>query len=425
MCFVLLAWSVISTVSSLHHHITPVIRSSSLRIATFLLPSVYSALPYILEALAPGSSSHAPLTVAASSVIAALALFRIPDGLPLLVCIPLSALRFVEGRWPSTADWYLLGCFVFVALLALAVHTYPAAGSRTPPAVRGEDIPDAAPRWPWNMLSLTLQDLFCCVFFVGGFLFMTYTNAFAATRMPIANALPDVLHSAFPVADALRNRSSGALQLSNVGCLVSGGQLTVAWICRPRNLNVRRLSFVWGAMVILRSVAFSLTALPAPCAGLANCPCARPETIQLLASTAPIKIAIRWLVGVGVWMTYPQCGDLIVSGHTIFQWVGFRTLREFFVVAMPQPFARLAIFVNAALIAGSLAHIIIARNHYGVDVFLAWILTEMAWLMYGLAAEIAKRPPQKSEKGVVKFVRWIETRQFPLETGRDSSDDGV
>jgi hypothetical protein len=210
------------------------------------------------------------------------------------------------------------------------------------------------------------------------------------------------------------------MQLSNIGCLLNGGVLILSWLLRPGNLNIRRLAFVWATVLILRSFAFTLTSLPAPCSGLAHCPCADPTTLHLLATTPPLKVVLIWMFGAGIFLKYPQCGDLIISGHTAFLWTSFRTLADFLNLTFNRPFARLGIFLNGAVVATSIGYIIISRNHYGVDVFFGWLLPEAIWQIYQLAKNTAHK-----NMAVLRFIRWIETRKFPLTASTDSSEIAV
>jgi hypothetical protein len=429
VCFVLMAWCVVSTVASLRRH------PAGLEIVAYLLPTVYAALPHTLEALAPDSPSRSVFLVIVSAYTAVLAvrwimgnkMYRTTSnltrfGFVFLECVPLSAVWCIQEQFQSESDVYLLGCVVFGVILAFAFRLCPANENCGLPDVSEalHEVSEAPPRWPRTMVTCGPQHVFCGVDFIGTMILMTLLNAYAAARMPGGLPLPDVVHKAFTVASTLREKSVGTLQLSNIACLLNGAQLILSWILRPENLNIPRLAFVWGTISFVRSFAFTLTSLPAPCAGLAHCPCADPEIIQLLATLPPIKIALSWFFGAGVYLKYPQCGDLIISGHTLFLWVSFRTLADFLRRTFRQPFGRLFIFLDGASVAASLGHIVISRNHYTVDVFFGWLLPEAIWQIYQLAANTTRQ-----NMAIVRFIRWLETRKFPLAVSQPSSETGV
>jgi hypothetical protein len=119
----------------------------------------------------------------------------------------------------------------------------------------------------------------------------------------------------------------------------------------------------------------------------------------------------------GIFLKYPQCGELIISGHTTSLWASFRSLADFLTRTFDQPFSRLGIFLNGAVVATFLGHIVTSRNHSGVNVFFGWLLPEAIWQIYQLAKNAAHK-----NMAVLRFIRWIETRKFPLTASTDSSE---
>jgi hypothetical protein len=181
------------------------------------------------------------------------------------------------------------------------------------------------------------------------------------------------------------------LQLLNIGCLLSGEMLTLPWLLRPHNLNIRRLTFIWATVLIFLSFLVTFTPLPAPCAGLVHYPFPDPETLQLLATVPPLKVVLIWMFGTEIFPKCSYCGDLIISGHTTFLWASFRSLADFLNPAFDQPFAHLEIFLNGVVAARFLGYIIVSRNHYGVDVFFGWLLPEAIWQICQLAKNAAQK----------------------------------
>ena len=161
----------------------------------------------------------------------------------------------------------------------------------------------------------------CIAYFGAAFTLMTALNAYAASRMPLGSLLPDAAHPAFPIAGTLRNESLGTFQLGHLGCIINGAIVTVCWLAKPHAMDGRRGFVVWATVAWLRALAFTLTSRPAPCLGLPRCPCADPEVIIIIirqiATVATWRIALAWALGMRIAAQYPQCGDLIISGHTV------------------------------------------------------------------------------------------------------------
>jgi hypothetical protein len=438
-CWVLHAWSITTTVSALHHKVPPSGgRPVQLAMLVLLLPALHSALPCFLAAF--GDHHHPVYAIVLSSLVAIVVIVfltinrsyrTLPNflrfGTLSIVTALLSALWSFAEHAPAYIPVYLGACLLFALVLAVAFLLCPLPATPLPaePPSLSPLAPVQPRRWPWTMFSFERQDFFCAGALLLGLLTMTLMNAFAATRMPLSPPLPDIVHGAFPVAATLRSGNYGSFQFSNIGCFVLAGSLIVANAVRPENTSVRKVAIIWAAVAFLRSFAFTLTGLPAPCGGLGNCPCADPDSIAMLSRANPLKMALIWALGCGVWLPHPQCGDLIVSGHTLFLWLFFRGFQDFVGRTFREPFGRLLLFPVAALTAASMAFIVIARNHYGVDVYFGWLLTEMLWQAYRVAEAAAQRPADPKEPSFVKFVRWIEIRTSPITPSRQSSDIGA
>jgi hypothetical protein len=431
-CFVLWAWCVNTTIAALHHHRPTSSQSPSLQASLYLLPVLYSAFPRTVAALSPGGSLRPSPMLALCSIVTIVALAQIllkPSyriranavhfGFVFLASVPFSALGAVAARRPADADLFLLACALLAAILAAGLRLAPLPAAAAPPGPRPP--PGGAPR-RGALFTFEPQDFACAAHFGAALLAMTYLNARAAPRMPLARALPDVVHRAFPIAAALRNRSLGAFQLGNAGCLLNAGAVTACWLLRPERLNVRRLAAIWATVAWLRAAAFTLTSLPAPCAGLPRCPCADPAAIGEIASVPPWRVAVAWSLGMGIKLKYPQCGDLIISGHTLWLWLSFRIIADFVGRTLREPFGRLVMFVIGAIVVVAMCDIVIVRNHYGVDVYFGLIVTELVWQVYGLAMKAAQRPASLKDGVFVRLIRWIETRKRGADVSRESSD---
>ena len=51
-----------------------------------------------------------------------------------------------------------------------------------------------------------------------------------------------------------------------------------------------------------------------------------------------------------------------------------------------------------------------AKNHYSIDVWLGFVLTEMLWTIYNAILRSALKKPKKNDSLAIRLIRWIETR---------------
>jgi hypothetical protein len=389
------------------------------------LPLLLSVIPYVFDLIFGDKylSSTFFFAVAALTnlLLGLVTLFKLPYVDPRMnsfmsfvffEAIPVSGLWFFFEHSPNSLGLYLLLAFGFAVFAWPLTHLCSSSEAQQNTELPAEEeAPQPPLPWPHNVWSLTIQDVFVTGYFVAGALVMVFANALAARNMPLSDPLPDVAHRAFNVAEELRNSASfGPLQLSNIAIIIEAVWMITSIFATPNALNIRRAFFIYSTVAFMRSVAFCITALPPPCAGMPKCPCADPEAVHALRSANPAKIAFSWLFGLGIVLKYPQCGDLIVSGHTQFLWNGLRVIQNCNRGVYREPFLSL---INTALfgfILTSMAFIIIVRNHYSIDVFFGWILTELLWMWYRAAQAAITRPASPSDPWYVKFVRWVEKR---------------
>lgn len=255
------------------------------------------------------------------------------------------------------------------------------------------------------------QTYFIAFVFPFSILLMTYVNAVAAQRMPITSALPDIVHEMFPYAEIIRNSPSfTVLQPSNIVCLVFAGFLIASGIALWNYANIRKWLFIYSVMCLIRALSFLVTSLPAPCSGFPNCPCSDPDVIKSLNDVNSAHIAFSWAIGLGMFSPYPQCGDLIISGHTMYLALAFDCLSELYDSAFPYSLTFLLKASLRLMYILSLGYIIVARNHYSIDVVLGLLLERSCWFIYtSLQKEV------KTDGGNI-FVRWLERRSVPLIT---------
>ena len=324
------------------------------------------------------------------------------------------------GVWLVMAVFFNVMCFIVNYFLYVGME--PTDPEESGMLVREDDnftqiAEDSSKDVHYSIFSCQTQDLVVVVYFTASVFTMVLMNALAAQRMPDTAPLPDVFHESFAIAQQMRSSPTfGSMQYPNILCLVLAVSLISSAIFIPGALNVRKGLSVYGTLCFVRCLAFVVTSLPPPCGGLAKCPCADPESIKALRAANPVVIAMSWLFGVGIFLTYPQCGDLIVSGHTMSIWLATCMMGEVVDVQIPPPFSGLVNVTMQAMSFVAMIYIIIVRNHYTIDVWFGWLLPHAFYVIYSLAQHQARKPPQPDDLLSVRFVRWLESRPIPLKT---------
>jgi hypothetical protein len=321
------------------------------------------------------------------------------------VCVFIGISWFIaksaEGAWQDPLE------FVTEMREERSVDTFPMEDldSDTP-------LPSGISRW----ISWEQQDRFLFIWILCTLGLMTLVNALASRNMPLFDRLPDRTHDRFAVASQIRQSPwFGTFQISNIICMGLGLLAFIVLVLFPYKVNVRRVLAIYGTLCVLRPISFYVTSLPAPCAGLANCPCADPEVIWALRNANPLVMAFGYMFGLGIFLRYPECGDLIISGHMMFMWLIMKFLHSGLKNGLRPSVATFVNLLISETVMIAAVYIIISRNHYSVDVVLAIILTEILWTAYCSAQSSARRPASRGDFWLVKVVRWIETRQYPLQ----------
>ncbi|OHT12764.1 hypothetical protein TRFO_17310 [Tritrichomonas foetus] len=269
--------------------------------------------------------------------------------------------------------------------------------------------------FPFNYISFQIQDVVNIIFLAISTFTMMLFNAFAAQRVPEVPALPDLIHDKFHVANALRLDSSyGSFQFSNIAVMTLSIMIICFFLAYPRMFNFRKMIFIYSILAIVRAFSFLVTTLPPPCAGVANCPCADSNVLKSLREEKAIVIASAWLFGLGMFLKYPECGDLIISGHTMFIWLAARTVMDMVTKTIPNPLRCLICGSILALVITAMVYIIISRNHYTIDVWFGFLFPETLWILYSTLQVTASYPPSIEDSVLTKLIRWMEKRKYPL-----------
>eukprot|EP00299_Pterocystis_sp_00344_P012824 c6212_g1_i1.p1 GENE.c6212_g1_i1~~c6212_g1_i1.p1 ORF type:complete len:305 (+),score=32.28 c6212_g1_i1:45-959(+) len=181
-----------------------------------------------------------------------------------------------------------------------------------------------------------------------------------------------------------------------------------------RTMLLRRVPFIFSCINILRAISISVTSLPD----------ASPEChIQFETPSGEYKRAAMFPISFGRALRVMfdpsnniTCGDMIISGHTVFLLLSIMVFRRYFQASScPCPFPR---FISKGVWSRFLfllrwwhyigctigIHtIVITRLHYTVDVVLAIAITLAAWFIYHTCADFPQVRQQSS------FMLWYES----------------
>eukprot|EP00960_Hanusia_phi_P026478 746276-Hanusia_phi.AAC.1 len=147
-----------------------------------------------------------------------------------------------------------------------------------------------------------------------------------------------------------------------------------------RNRKLKHLFAIYAVLMNMRTVTIISTTLPIP---YAKGPCRddhRPISNRLLTG-----LGYAFALGFKQFLSTPQCGDLIFSGHTTFMWIFTLHL------------VRHASILNSAcrksivylLVSIGALYIIATRNHYSVDVVLAIIMSTVVHQLFYTSLQLS------------------------------------
>jgi membrane-associated phospholipid phosphatase len=112
----------------------------------------------------------------------------------------------------------------------------------------------------------------------------------------------------------------------------------------------------------------------------------------------------------------PQCGDLTMSGHTIYLWV----LALFFMETVSKVLKGFVLvllkLVVVVLLLVVLLTIVLIRNHYTIDVVLATVFTNAFWLLYIGFDHLSRMSNKEFVQSIIgRIFRSIEEVPIELE----------
>jgi hypothetical protein len=238
------------------------------------------------------------------------------------------------------------------------------------------------------------------IYFVISILVMDWVNTYAYERVPEAlPPLPDLGFDYLPKPDW----SIYPVDIITIGLCLSG--ILIGFKNRRLGMQpVRRLFAVYCMLMNMRACTIIVTTLPI-CYSHGPCREGHIPLRSRIMTTLSYAFALGFKVPGVV-----QCGDYIFSGHTTFIWL----------LVLHLSFSgRLnylgLLFVNLVGLFGSLC-IIAWRNHYTIDVLLAFFITQVTWRYYFAKLDLLllTRSPSSAFDHV---ICWLEQ----LKPTKDSS----
>ena len=228
--------------------------------------------------------------------------------------------------------------------------------------------------------------------------------------MPSKEPLPDLLADRWKNYAYLRASST---YMSRQPADFLSISLTVSCIAvtifRWDVVNVPRLAFTYNVCLAVRVLFFSVTGLPPACIGYPNCKCAVVPYAQVAKQYSIPKIAFIYSFAMGLFLgDLPQCGDLTMSGHTIYLWILAFYLLSALEKVLKDKLIILIKFVVYVLLSFVSATIIWIRNHYTIDIMLAIFFSNALWTLYGWMAELVHMKTSLSKTLGWKIFQWLE-----------------
>lgn len=259
--------------------------------------------------------------------------------------------------------------------------------------------------------SMNSRSVFVVCWVVASIYTMNIFNAFAYSRMPGEGPLPDVIADAYKNYGGLRNsRQYMGRQPADVVSLFLTAASIITTLIFWDKVNARKMGVVYCLCLLMRTLFFSVTGLPPTCIGYPNCPCETTPYAKVASAYSLPTVAAIYTFSMGFFLDrFPQCGDLTMSGHTIYLWI----VALYFTETLQKTFKGLIVslikVVVYVLLTFVLITIVLIRNHYTIDVFLATIFTNMLWTMYSWSDHLLRMDHQPFVKSYVgRAFKWIE-----------------
>nr|XP_020477842.1 phosphatidylcholine:ceramide cholinephosphotransferase 2-like [Monopterus albus]XP_020477843.1 phosphatidylcholine:ceramide cholinephosphotransferase 2-like [Monopterus albus]XP_020477844.1 phosphatidylcholine:ceramide cholinephosphotransferase 2-like [Monopterus albus] len=205
-------------------------------------------------------------------------------------------------------------------------------------------------------------------------IFTTVVITIVHERVPDKSVSPPLPDKFFDYMD----RVPWAFTVTEVNGLILVGLWLIQWIFLKHKAIVgRRCFFLIGTLYMYRCITMYITTLPVP----GNHMVCAPKLYN--NSTGKIGRILRLLSGGGLSLTgsHLMCGDFLYSGHTV-----MLTLSYLFIKEYSPPWMWWYRWVCWFLSASGILCILIAHEHYSIDVVIAYfVTTRIFWWYHAMA----------------------------------------
>uniref|UniRef100_A0A8C5M0I8 Sphingomyelin synthase 2 n=1 Tax=Leptobrachium leishanense TaxID=445787 RepID=A0A8C5M0I8_9ANUR len=213
-------------------------------------------------------------------------------------------------------------------------------------------------------------------------------------RVPPKEVSPPLPDKFFDYID----RASWAFSVSEINGMILAGFWFLQWLfLRYKSIVGRRFFFIIGTLYLYRCITMYVTTLPVP--GL-HFQCAPKLNDD---SYAKVQRVLRLISGGGLSITgsHILCGDFLYSGHTVILTITYLFIKEY----SPRNFWWYHI-ICWCLSAVGVVCILVAHEHYTVDVIVAYfVTTRLFWWYHAVANE--KNLKASSQTNFLSRVWWF------------------
>ncbi|NP_001011385.2 phosphatidylcholine:ceramide cholinephosphotransferase 2 [Xenopus tropicalis] len=176
------------------------------------------------------------------------------------------------------------------------------------------------------------------------------------------------------------SRVSWAFSVSEITGMILVALWTVQWVfLRYKSIVGRRFFFIIGTLYLYRCITMYVTTLPVPGVHFQCAPKLHGD------SYAQLQRILRLISGGGLSITgsHILCGDFLYSGHTVILTLTYLFIKEY----SPRHFWWYHLICWLLSAAGVIC-ILVAHEHYTVDVIVAYyVTTRLFWWYHTMANE--------------------------------------
>ncbi|XP_064173810.1 phosphatidylcholine:ceramide cholinephosphotransferase 1-like [Anguilla rostrata] len=275
-----------------------------------------------------------------------------------------------------------------------------AANGHAPNGVRRDMVRIAVPEPPpppypteWAKTGAAFAYALCC------FVSTTIVISVVHERVPDKEASPPLPDKFFDVF----NRVEWAFSICEINGMLLVSLWLLQWILlKYRSIIGRRFFFIVGTLYLYRCVTMYITTLPVPGMHFKCSP-------KLFGDwEAQMRRVVKMIAGGGLSITgsHSMCGDYLYSGHTVMLTLTYLFIKEY----SPKRFWLYHWFCWTLSAVGIFC-ILLAHDHYTVDVVVAYyITTRLFWWYHTLANQQVLK--ETSQTNPVSRVWWYRLFQY-------------